>query len=48
MIILSVDPGFEKIGIAILEKNLTGEKLIHSECFLTSSKEEFPTRLKKI
>ena len=37
MRILSIDPGFERIGIAILEKNKT-EEILHSECFKTSAK----------
>ncbi len=39
MIILSVDPGFERLGISIIKKE-KGQKeiLIHSECFKTSSK----------
>lgn len=39
MIILSVDPGFERLGIAIIQKE-KGQKetLVHSECFKTSAK----------
>lgn len=39
MKIISIDPGYERLGIAVLEKN-KGEKetLIFSECFKTSSK----------
>lgn len=49
MKILSIDPGFERIGIAILEKNKTEkEKLIYSNCFKTSSKLPFNERLKNI
>ncbi len=36
--ILGVDPGYGRIGIAILEKEAGKEKLIHSECFETDSK----------
>jgi crossover junction endodeoxyribonuclease RuvC len=39
MIILSIDPGYERLGIAILEKNpKEKEVLLYSECFKTSSK----------
>lgn len=40
MIILSIDPGYERIGIAILEKNQGDrkEKVLYSNCFKTSSK----------
>lgn len=50
MRILGIDPGFERLGVAILEKN-TGdkkEKVIFSECFKTSAKLEFSERLKLI
>ncbi len=45
--ILSIDPGYERLGIAILEKdNKTKNiKIIHSECFRTSSDEDFLSRL---
>lgn len=39
MIIISVDPGYEKLGIAIIEKEKKGkEKLLFSECFKTDKK----------
>ena len=50
MKILGIDPGFERLGVAILEKN-TGDKteqVIFSECFKTSAKLEFADRLKLI
>jgi len=49
MKVLAIDPGFERIGIALIEKE-TGkkEKLVHSECFQTTSNTPFPERLKKI
>lgn len=44
--ILSIDPGFERLGIAILEKeNGNKEKLIYSECFKTSKNENHEKRL---
>ena len=57
MRILGIDPGFERLGIAILEKNKGGkpfdhaqdkEHVIFSECFNTSAKLEFPERLNLI
>lgn len=47
MRILGIDPGFERLGIAILEKdkNNNKEKVIFSECFKTSAKLEFAERL---
>mgnify|MGYP001586671037 CR=1 FL=1 len=58
MRILGIDPGFERLGIAVLEKT-KGEKkpfdkaqgkeqVIFSECFKTSSKLDFSERLRLI
>ena len=49
MIILGIDPGYDRVGIAVVEKNeKTKETLIHSECFQTSSKDDFYTRLGQV
>ena len=50
MKIISIDPGYEKIGIAILEKEKSGKKesLIFSECFKTKSSLPEYERLKLI
>ncbi len=50
MRILGIDPGFERLGVAILEKNKSDkkERVIFSECFKTSAKLEFGERLKFI
>ncbi len=47
MIILGIDPGFERLGIAVIEKDKTKRKevVLFSECFKTSSRLEFPDRL---
>ncbi len=45
MKILAVDPGYEKIGISVLEKVMGKETLLFSECFKTSSKSPAPERL---
>ena len=50
MRILGIDPGFERLGIAVLEK-FKGEKkerVIFSECFKTSAKSDFSLRLNLI
>ena len=51
--ILGIDPGFERLGIAILESSYAKaskdkEKVIFSECFKTSAKLEFSERLNLI
>jgi Holliday junction resolvasome RuvABC endonuclease subunit len=49
MRILGIDPGFERLGIAIIEKEKASkEKLLFSECFKTSKSLEFTERLKLI
>ena len=50
MIILGIDPGYERLGIAVLEKKSRNNKeyLIFSECFKTSAKLAFEDRLLQI
>ena len=49
MKILSVDPGYERLGIAVIEKEDGGkEKLVYSSCFKTSAKLSFEKRLLQI
>jgi crossover junction endodeoxyribonuclease RuvC len=45
MRILGIDPGYERLGIAILEKKDRKECVLFSECFKTSAKLEFNERL---
>ncbi len=44
MKILGIDPGYDRVGISIIE----GNTLLHSECFSTDAKDTFHTRLKEI
>jgi len=48
MIILGIDPGYDRVGMAVVEKKAPKEVLIHSECFQTSPKEEFYARLAQV
>jgi len=47
MRILGIDPGYERLGVAVLEKKQSDKKetVIFSECFKTSAKLEFNERL---
>lgn len=47
MRILGIDPGFERLGIAIVEKNKTDKKetVVFSECFKTKASLPFGDRL---
>lgn len=42
---MGIDPGFERLGVAILEKKSGKECVLFSACFKTSPKLEFPKRL---
>lgn len=49
MRVLAIDPGYERLGIAVLEKKVGGkEQLIFSECFQTPKTAEFVDRLHAI
>lgn len=50
MKVLAIDPGYERLGIAVLEKKEGDNKevLLFSECFKTSGKEEHYDRIAKI
>ncbi|HNW71404.1 MAG TPA: crossover junction endodeoxyribonuclease RuvC [Candidatus Paceibacterota bacterium] len=49
MRILGIDPGYERLGVAVLEKNKTNkEEVLYSECFKTKSSLDFSERLKLI
>lgn len=43
--ILGIDPGFDRLGVCILDKDGTDEKIIFSTCITTSKKELFEERL---
>lgn len=48
MRIISIDPGYERLGIAIIEKENSKEELLFSECFKTSPKISHNERLRLI
>jgi crossover junction endodeoxyribonuclease RuvC len=45
MIVLAIDPGYDRVGIALLKRTESGEKLLYSECLLTSRERTFEERL---
>lgn len=45
MRVLSVDPGYDRLGVAILELHDGNERLIHSECILTDKDSALPERI---
>ncbi len=45
MRILGIDPGYERLGLSVIEGERSKETLIYSECFRTSAKIPFEERL---
>ena len=45
MRVLAFDPGYERLGIAVLERGNGREKLLYSACVRTSAKDSFAARL---
>lgn len=43
--ILGIDPGFDRMGICVLEKQGSAESLVYSACIETSKKDSFEARL---
>lgn len=43
--ILGIDPGFDRLGVCILDKDDTKETLVFSTCITTSRKDSFEKRL---
>ncbi len=43
--ILGIDPGFDRLGVCIVDKEGTSESLIFSTCITTSKKDTFEKRL---
>lgn len=48
MRILAFDPGYERLGAAVLEKQNGKEKLLYSDCIRTKATLTFPERLAEL
>lgn len=46
--ILGIDPGFDRIGICVIEKEGNKETLLFSTCIVTSKKDSFEERLAQL
>ena len=46
--ILAIDPGYDRCGVAVLEKHENKERLIFSHCIQTNKKDDFYTRIAEI
>lgn len=45
MIILGIDPGFDRLGCAILKKDKTSTKLVHSVCLVSDRNSVYEKRI---
>jgi crossover junction endodeoxyribonuclease RuvC len=45
MRVLAIDPGYDRLGVAIMEKKDNKEVLIFSDCILTNGSDDLPERL---
>jgi crossover junction endodeoxyribonuclease RuvC len=45
MIILGIDPGYERVGVSVLEKLHNKTTLLYSECILTDKKDSLSERM---
>ncbi|OHA60484.1 MAG: crossover junction endodeoxyribonuclease RuvC [Candidatus Vogelbacteria bacterium RIFOXYD2_FULL_44_9] len=43
--VIGIDPGYDRLGVAIIEKNKTAEKLIFSTCLTSNKKDAWEKRL---
>lgn len=43
--VIAIDPGFDRIGIAVLSREKTKEKLLFSECIITNKRDPHAERL---
>lgn len=48
MRILAFDPGYERLGVAVVEKQKGKDVLLHSECIRTKATLTFPERLAEL
>jgi len=48
MIILGIDPGYGRLGYAVLEKTLNSERLLDYSCVITEPSQKHEERIKKI
>jgi len=45
MKVIAIDPGYDRIGIAVIEKEKKEEKILFSECFITNRKKHLNERI---
>lgn len=45
MKVLAIDPGYDRIGVAVLEQNNEGNQLLYSDCIVTQKSDNLAVRL---
>jgi len=45
MIVLGIDPGYDRLGLAIIKQETGQQELLYSDCFITDKKDIFSCRL---
>jgi crossover junction endodeoxyribonuclease RuvC len=45
MRVLAIDPGYDRCGVAVVERQKAGDILLYSACIITKPKTPFPDRL---
>lgn len=48
MRVLAIDPGYDRLGVAIMEKDQKHGTLLYSSCVVTNRADSFPERLQHI
>ncbi len=48
MRVISVDPGYDRLGVAVMELNIDKEVLLFSTCIETDKNQPLPDRLKRV
>lgn len=48
MRVLGVDPGYDRVGLAVMEYENGKEKLLYSHCILTNKEDELNVRLQEV
>ena len=46
--VLAIDPGYDRLGVAVMDKNSSHGELLFSSCIVTNRTDYFPVRLRAI
>jgi crossover junction endodeoxyribonuclease RuvC len=48
MKVIAIDPGFDRLGLAVIDNNTGKDTLLHSECLVTDRSQSFSLRLLEV